>query len=123
VKDHQEVNMQAAATRLSRWAIVGAAAALLTGLAGTAQARPWHGWWHGHYWGPSYVTVAPSYRPYYYTPYYRPYYYTAPPVAYGYPSYGYPSYGYPSYGSPEPTYTPYAYAAPGASFNFTVPLR
>ena len=91
--------MQAAARRLSRWATVGAVAALLTGVAGAAEARPWHGWWHGHYWGPNYVTVAPYYRPYY-----------APPAA---------VYAPPVYG--DPGYVPYA--APGMSFNFTVPLR
>jgi hypothetical protein len=102
--------MQAAARRLSRWATIGAAAVVLTGLAGAVEARPWHGWWHGHYWGPSYVAVAPFYSPYYYAPYYRPYY-VAPPVAYAPPVVSYP----------EPTYVPYT--APGPSFNFTVPLR
>jgi hypothetical protein len=109
--------MQAAARRLSRWATVGAVAALLTGVAGAAEARPWHGWWHGHYWGPNYVTVAPYYRPYYYgnyySNYYAPYYYRpyyAPPAA---------VYAPPVYG--DPGYVPYA--APGMSFNFTVPLR
>jgi hypothetical protein len=109
--------MQAAGRTLRRWTTVGAVSALLAGLAGAAQAhdRGWHrGWWnHGRYWGPSYVTVAPAYRPYYYyAPYYRPYY-VAPPVAYAPPVVSYP----------EPTYAPYAYAAPGMSFNFTVPLR
>jgi hypothetical protein len=109
--------MQAAGRTLRRWTTVGAVSALLAGLAGAAQAhdRGWHrGWWnHGRYWGPSYVTVAPAYRPYYYyAPYYRPYY-VAPPVAYAPPVVSYP----------EPTYVPYAYAAPGMSFNFTVPLR
>jgi hypothetical protein len=108
----QEENMQAAARKLSRWATVGAVAALLAGLAGTAQARPWHHWGWGHYWGPR-VAVAPyyNYNPYYYSPYYRPYY-APPPAVYGPPVASY---------YPEPTY--YPYAAPGASFNFTVPLR
>jgi hypothetical protein len=106
--------MQAVGRSLSRWAAVGAFAVLLAGLAGAAQAHDggWHhGWWkHGRYWGPSYVTTVPYYRPYYAPYYYRPYY-APPPVVYAPPVVSYP----------EPTYVPYT--PPGLSFNFTVPLR
>lgn len=114
--------MQAAGRRVWRWATVSAvSAALLAGLASTAEARVWwghhgwHGYYHGYRWAP-YLAARPFFAPYsyprYYS-YYTPYYYAPPPVTYA------PTYAPPVATYPEPTYMPYA--APGLSFNFSIP--
>jgi len=90
--------------RASAAVALGALALFATGA--TAEARPWHYWHNGYYYG--YGWSPPAYRTTWYNPYWGPRYYSYAPPAYVYAP---PAYSY--YG-PEPV---------GPSFNLTIPLR